>query len=97
MANWKNSSTDRLVSVLAKMSSAQDVYNFLEDLCTIKEIIDMSQRLEVATLLKKKTNYIEINRLTGVSTATISRVNKCLAYGDGGYEKALAILSEEDQ
>ena len=81
MTNWHNESTDQLMKVLA-----EECYLFLEDLCTIKEIMDMSQRLDVALLLKNKSNYQEINRKTGVSTATISRVNKCLSYGSGGYE-----------
>ena len=95
MTNWHNDSTDRLVQVLANLKTTEECYSFLEDLCTIKEIIDMSQRLEVAVLLREGTNYQEINRRTGVSTATISRVNKCLSYGNGGYENAISTLSEE--
>jgi TrpR-related protein YerC/YecD len=95
MTNWHNEATDRLMKVIAKISTPEECYEFLEDLCTIKEIMDMSQRLEVAILLKNGTNYQEINKKTGVSTATISRVNKCLAYGSGGYEKAIASLEEE--
>ena len=95
MNHWQNKATDRLVEVLSALSDKNDCYAFLEDLCTIREIMDMSQRLEVAILLKKGTNYQEINRRTGVSTATISRVNKCLSYGNGGYESAISTLSEE--
>ncbi len=97
MANWHNESTDRLVRVLSEITSAEDCYRFLEDLCTIKEIMDMSQRLEVAILLKNGTNYQEINRKTGVSTATISRVNKCLSYGTGGYQDVIASLEKEGE
>jgi TrpR-related protein YerC/YecD len=95
MEKWRNESTDRLMKVFSELNTVEECYSFLADLCTIKEIMDMSQRLEVASLLKNGTNYQEINRKTGVSTATISRVNKCLAYGTGGYE--LAIKSLEDQ
>jgi len=95
MTNWHNNSTDRLMQALSNLKTPEDCYLFLEDLCTIKEIIDMSQRLEVAVLLREGTNYQEINRRTGVSTATISRVNKCLSYGNGGYESAISTLSEE--
>jgi TrpR-related protein YerC/YecD len=95
MANWHNESTDRLVRVLTNLSSEEECYRLLEDLCTIKEVMDMAQRLEVAILLKNRTNYQEINRKTGVSTATISRVNKCLSYGSGGYAEAMRILGED--
>ncbi len=94
MTNWHNESTDRLMKVLSEMKTVEDCYLFLEDLCTIKEIMDMSQRLEVAILLKNGTNYQEINRKTGVSTATISRVNKCISYGSGGYLNAISKLEE---
>lgn len=95
MEKWRGESTDRLMKVFSQLNSVEECYSFLEDLCTIKEIMDMSQRLEVAILLKGGTNYQEINRKTGVSTATISRVNKCLSYGTGGYEKAIESLEEE--
>ena len=68
----------------------------MEDLCTIKEIIDISQRLEVARLLDQNKNYLEITKQTGVSTATISRVNKCLEYGSGGYKLAIEKLKESE-
>lgn len=97
MVTWHNESTDRLVEVLSQISTAEDCYRFLEDLCTIKEIMDMSQRLEVATLLSQGTNYQVINHKTGVSTATISRVNKCLSYGSGGYQAALKLLGDWEQ
>ena len=97
MTNWHNEASDRLVRVLASLSSEEECYRFLEDLCTIKEIMDMSQRLEVAILLKKGTNYQEINRRTGVSTATISRVNKCLSYGSGGYLEVIESLKDEEK
>ncbi|MBR2617316.1 MAG: DNA-binding transcriptional regulator, partial [Clostridia bacterium] len=57
--------------------------------CTIKELMDITQRLQVASLLKEGKNYQEISKTTGASTATISRVNKCLLYGSGGYNLVL--------
>ena len=96
MNQWHNSATDRLVDVLSKIQDKEDCYSFLEDLCTIREIMDISQRLEVAILLKQGSNYQEINKITGASTATISRVNKCLAYGSGGYKAAIALLEESE-
>ncbi|MBR2635245.1 MAG: hypothetical protein IKD31_06670 [Clostridia bacterium] len=97
MNHWQNKATDRLVEVLSALSDKNDCYAFLEDLCTIREIMDMSQRLEVAILLKKGTNYQEINRICGASTATISRVNKCLSYGNGGYRAAIDLLEDTEQ
>ena len=67
---------------------------FFEDICTIKEIRELSQRLEVAKLLREGKSYIEVSAKTGASTATISRVNRCLKYGNGGYKKALGGLCE---
>lgn len=96
MANWHNEMTDRLMKAFADLKTPEDCYSFLEDLCTIKEILDMSQRLEIAILLKNGTNYQDINKKTGVSTATISRVNKCLAYGTGGYEKVLERIERNE-
>ena len=96
MTAWRNEMTDNLVKVLAKTSSVEQCYSLLEDLCTIKEIMDMGQRLEVARLLSQSKNYQEITKQTGVSTATISRVNKCLSYGSGGYREAISKLSESE-
>ena len=96
MTQWRNEMTDNLVKALSKTSSVEECYSLLEDLCTIKEIMDMGQRLEVARLLSQNKNYQEITKQTGVSTATISRVNKCLSYGSGGYRAALLKLSEAE-
>ena len=96
MANWHNEMTDRLMNAFADLKTPEDCYSFLEDLCTIKEILDMSQRLEIALLLNNGTNCQDINKKTGVSTAPISRVNKCLAYGSGGYEKVLKLLEQNE-
>ncbi len=90
MANWHNEQTDKLMDIIVKVGNRQEAYMLLDDLCTIKETVDMAQRLEVAKLIREGKNYQEINSLTGVSTATISRVNKCLTYGNGGYDWALS-------
>lgn len=89
MDSWHNSSTDRLMKVIAEAQNSEECYKLMEDLCTIKEIMDMAQRLEVAVLLSQNKNYQEITKQTGVSTATISRVNKCLSYGSGGYRNVI--------
>lgn len=87
---------DGLLHVLSKMDDADDIFSLLEDLFTIREIRDTSQRLEVARLLAAGNSYAEIERSTGVSTTTIARVSKCLGYGAGGYAKAIAILDGDD-
>ena len=80
---------DELFEAVLKLKSVNDCRKFFEDVCTIKEIQDMTQRLEVAALLKQGNNYQEVSKKTGASTATISRVNKCLNYGSGGYNLVL--------
>ena len=86
---WKDSQTDNLCRAFLKLGSIDEIYNFLEDIATINEIKSMAQRLEVAKLLTESKNYSEIVNSTGASTATISRVKKCLDYGSGGYKSVL--------
>ena len=86
MNTWHNQDTDLLCDALLKLKNIDEVYAFLEDICTIKEIKDLSQRLRVAKMLREGTSYIQISRETGASTATISRVSRCLEYGSGGYK-----------
>ena len=76
---------DALFNAILSLESAEECYQFFEDICTVKEIQDMAQRLRAATMLSEGGNYTDICRETGMSTATISRVNKCLNYGTGGY------------
>ena len=85
---------ENLMQVVAKMSSADDCFDFFSDLCTIKELQDMAQRFEMAILLKDGANYQNVVSAVGTSSATISRVNRCLMYGNGGYEKAIKIYKE---
>ena len=95
MDKIRNQSVENLVQVLAKMGQADDVYDFLSDLCTIKELQDMAQRFEMARMLKDGANYQSVAAEVGASSATISRVNRCLVYGNGGYEKAIALFKGE--
>ena len=81
---------DELCSAFLSLESIDEVYMFLEDLCTLKEIHAMTQRFEVADLLNKGEVFSEINEITGASPATIARVNKCLKYGADGYVTTLA-------
>lgn len=99
MAGYNNKSVDTLMQAIAAMETPQQCRAFLEDLCTIKELLDMSQRFETAMLLYDGKNYQEISGRLGISTATISRVSRCLNYGSGGYRAAIENLrkTEADQ
>jgi len=94
--NIRSTSIDRLFQAMLALESVDDCYEFFEDLCTIKELQDMAQRLDTAVLLDEGLNYQTISKQVGVSTATISRVSKCLNYGTGGYKKALERFKEND-
>ncbi len=89
MTNFHIDAFDELFSAILKLKSIDDCHKFFEDVCTIKELEDVSQRLEVAKQLLDGKNYQTISKETGASTATISRVNKCLNYGSGGYKLVL--------
>lgn len=80
---------DRLAEAFLSLESVEDCYRLFEDLFTIREVQDLAQRLEVAQMLNRKATYTEIVEKTGVSTATIGRVNRALNYGAGGYELVL--------
>ena len=84
---------DNLFSAILKLDSVDECKKFFEDVCTIKELQDISQRLEVAKLLRDGKNYQEVSKITGASTATICRVSKCLNYGAGGYN---IVLGDKD-
>lgn len=95
MAAIKNESIDRLFETILKLKDVKECYKFFEDLCTIKEILDMSQRLDTAILLDKGESYESITKTIGTSAATISRVSRCLNYGTGGYKAAIKSLKED--
>ena len=88
--------TARLYKAFLCLRSAEECRAFLEDLCTFKEVEEMARRLEVAQLLVQGRNYQDIARQTSVSTATISRVNRALRYGSGGYETVLEQLKPQE-
>ena len=94
MEKYHSKETGMLFDAILKLKDVQMCKNFFEDICTIKEIQDMSQRLQVAKELKNGKNYQEISKSTGASTATISRVNKCLMYGNDGYD---AVLTDSEK
>lgn len=97
MSKWQNEETQALFEALLSLKNPEEVALFLEDVCTVKEITDMAQRLRVARMLRAKTSYAVINQETGVSTATISRVSRCLDYGPGGYDLVLQRLDGGEQ
>ena len=97
MESLHTTATDRLFSALLRLSTLDECYALFEDLCTIREIRDLSQRFEVAAMLGEGKSYQEIAKKTGASTATICRVNKCLMYGSGGYRAALSASSEDEK
>jgi TrpR-related protein YerC/YecD len=88
----KDELIDRLFEAILLLENIDECYSFFEDVCTIAEIKAMAQRLEVAKMLKNKRTYQEIGEETGASTATISRVNRCLNYGADGYRLILERL-----
>lgn len=96
MTKLHNPITDKLFKAILNLENIDECYAFFEDICTIKEIGDLSQRMGVVLLLNEGKSYQEITKETGASTATISRVNRCLNYGSGGYKNALNRLAEED-
>jgi len=82
----KNDAVDQLFDAILCLKNKEECYNFFEDLCTINELLSLSQRLDVAIMLRQKKTYMEIAEKTGASTATISRVNRSLNYGCDGYD-----------
>ena len=88
---------DELFEAVLTLKDSEDCYRFFEDICTINEIHAIAQRLQVAKLLSEKKTYNEIESMTSASTATISRINKCLVYGADGYKRVLARLKEKNR
>ena len=97
MQNFDIKMFDDLFEAILKLKSKEDCQKFFEDVCTIKEIKAIAQRLEVAKMLKDKQLYSKIVAETGASTATISRVNRTLMYGSEGYNIVFDRLKEENK
>lgn len=89
----KTESVDHLFDAILALETRDECYRFFEDVCTINELLSLSQRLEVAKMLKAQKTYIDIADKTGASTATISRVNRTLQYGSEGYDLVLERLA----
>ena len=97
MKPYHNKDMDFLYRGILTLQTREECYAFFEDICTIKELQAMAQRFRVASQLKDNKNYNEIQLSTGASSATISRVNKCLLYGSVGYATALERMGKEEE
>ena len=82
----KTDAVDHLFQAILTLKTPEECYTFFEDVCTVNELLSLSQRYEVASMLKDHKTYLEIAEKTGASTATISRVNRSLNFGNDGYE-----------
>ena len=93
-SKFKRADIDELFDAILLLEDHEDCYRFFEDVCTINELHAIAQRLQVAKLLSEKKTYSEIEEMTKASTATISRINKCLVYGSEGYQRILERMKD---
>ena len=93
----KTEAVDQLFEAVLSLESREECYSFFEDLCTVNELLSLSQRFEVAAMLREGRTYLDIAEKTGASTATISRVNRSLNYGNDGYEMVFSRMEENRQ
>ena len=93
----RTDAVSHLFEAILTLENEEECYEFFEDLCTVNELLSLSQRFEVASMLKRKDTYLKIAEKTGASTATISRVNRSLNYGVGGYKDIFARQRAEKQ
>ena len=96
-ASIKDERIDDLFRAILTLQNLDECYKFFEDACTINELLSLSQRFEVARMLREKKTYLEIAEQTGASTATISRVNRCLNYGTDGYDMVLDRIKKQGE
>ena len=92
----KTPAVETLFQAILTLESLDDCFDFFEDICTINELLSLSQRFEVARMLREHRTYLEIADKTGASTATISRVNRSLNYGNDGYELVLRRMEAKE-
>lgn len=93
----KTDAVDYLFEAILCLETKEECYSFFADLCTVNELLSLSQRFEVAAMLKEKKTYLGIAEKTGASTATISRVNRSLNYGNDGYDLVLARMEPREE
>lgn len=92
----KTEAVDSLFDAILCLENREECYSFFEDLCTVNELLSLSQRFEVAAMLKQHKTYLAIAEKTGASTATISRVNRSLNYGNDGYDMVFGRMENKD-
>lgn len=88
----RTEAVDHLFEAILNLQDKEECYRFFEDVCTVNELLSLSQRFEVAKMLRERKTYLEIAEKTGASTATISRVNRSLNYGSDGYDMVFGRL-----
>ena len=93
----RTEAVDNLFEAILNLKNKEECYLFFEDVCTVNELLSLSQRFEVAKMLRERKTYLEIAEKTGASTATISRVNRSLKYGNDGYEMVFNRLEDKDE
>ncbi len=94
--NIKSAEVDRLFEAILSLNDGKECYAFFEDICTVNELHSLAQRLQVAKMLRDQNTYLEIAEKTGASTATISRVNRSLNYGNDGYDMVFSRIDTEE-
>ena len=91
----RNEAVDHLFDAILSLENREECYTFFEDVCTVNELLSLSQRFEVAKMLRDQKTYLDIAEKTGASTATISRVNRSLNYGNDGYDMVFKRMEEK--
>ena len=95
--NVHTEAVNHLFDAILSLENKEECYRFFEDVCTVNELLSLSQRYEVARMLRAQKTYLDIAEKTGASTATISRVNRSLNYGNDGYDMVFARVSVDDE
>lgn len=90
----RTEAVDQLFDAILCLNNREECYSFFEDVCTVNELMSLSQRFEVAKMLREQKTYMDIAEKTGASTATISRVNRSLNYGNDGYDMVFDRMSK---
>ena len=93
----KTEAAKRLFQAVLTLENEEECFTFFEDVCTVNELLSISQRYEVAKMLREGKTYLDISNATGASTATISRVNRSLNYGNDGYDMVLERVLKKDE
>lgn len=93
----RTEAVDHLFDAILSLQNKEECYTFFEDVCTVNELLSLSQRFEVAKMLRDQKTYLDITEKTGASTATISRVNRSLNYGNDGYDMVFSRLQDMDK